>query len=108
MFSTPRRAVDLDLDQVAVGPHPRVVGEVGVVEPPPVGILQEADRTGGERVAADELADGAGHLGAVLVDRGHVQAEAAALAPAAAHRELRVPEHETAEDVGTAADRLQR
>ena len=103
----PRRPVGVELDQVAVRPHAGVVGEVGGVEPRAVRVADEADRPRRERVAADELADLADDLAAVLVTRRR-PGPGCAPGSGPAHRQLGVAEHEAADDVRAAGDRLQR
>ena len=102
-----RRTVGIELDEVAVRPHARVVGEVGRVEAGAVGVAQEADGPGGEGTTADQLAHRADHLAAVLVDRGHVEAEAAGLAATRADGQFGGAEDEAADDVGAPGDRLE-
>ena len=63
MFSTPserpcmRAAVGVELDQVAVGPDACVSAKYASWKRRAVGVAEEAERTRGEGVSADQLAD---------------------------------------------------
>ena len=80
------------------------MGKVGGVEADAVGISQEADRPRGEGPSADELADAADHLLAVLVHGCYVQAQTAGLAAAYPNGQFGVAEDEAAKDVGAPGD----
>src|SRR2546421_10405300 len=101
-------AVVVELDQVAVRPHPRVLLEVRVMEAAAV-VANKAEGSRRKRVPADQLADARAGHGAVLErKRLDVHAEAAALEPAPPHGEVWAPQNETTDDVGPARDRLHR
>ena len=82
--------------------------EIGGVEARAVGITEKAERARGKRVGADQLADL--RLGCVRRSAAtlHIEAEAPALCLAAMDGQVRIAEHEAADDVGAARDRLKR
>ena len=100
----PRGAPLGDRDQVAVRPDARVLREVCGVEPLPLRVVVEAQWARWKRSRANEVADAR----LVRPDRADVQAEAPALRLAGIDGKVRVAEHEAADDLGAAGDRLER
>ena len=95
-----RRALRRELDDVAVRPHAFVRREIRLVKARAVVVAEEAERSRRKRIRADELAR---HDRArALIERLHVEAEAPALCFARIDGQIRVAEHEAADDVRAA------
>ena len=78
--------------------------EIGRVVAGAVGIVPEAGGHGGERRRAHQFPLSPGHRLAVIVEHGHLHAQAAALQFAAPHRQHRTAQGETGDDVRAAGD----
>src|SRR5260370_10197323 len=86
-------------------PNARIGGEIGGVKARAVLIDKESEWPRRKRTHADELRDSP--TGRAAFPRLHIKREALALRLARVDRQVRIAEHEAAEDVGSAGNRLQ-
>ena len=91
--------------EVAMAPDIVEAVEIGGVIAAAIGIVPEADRHGGKRLAADQFALAARQRRTVLVPDVDGEAEARPLDLALPDRLVRNAEHEAGDDVGAAGDR---
>ncbi len=88
-----------------MGPYTGVLAEIGVVKARAIRVAVDPDRARRKRPQADELAF-AEVLHAIVGHDLYVETKTHALAVAAVHRQQRIAEHETADHVGAARDRM--